>query len=192
MKLLQERIITDGTVRPGNILKVDNFLNHQVDVNLLMEMGKEFKRIFGHLPVTKIVTVEASGIAIATAAALAFDIPFVFAKKAKSLNLDGDLYTSAVHSYTYDRDYTITLAKKFLTKEDKVLIIDDFLAMGNALRGAIDIIEQSGAELMGIGIAIEKGFQPGGKALREAGYNLHSLAIVRSMDDDGNMTFAEE
>ena len=185
MKYLEEIIIKDGVVKPGNILKVDNFLNHQIDVVTLNEMGKEFKRLFADKPINKILTIEASGIAIATMAALHFDnAPVVFAKKAKSRNIDNDLYTSVVHSYTYGKDYTITVAKKFLSTDDHILIVDDFMALGNAMIGLLDVVKQSGATVEGIGIAIEKGFQPGGQRLRDMGYNLHSLAIVESMNEN--------
>ena len=185
MKYLEEKIIKDGIVKPGNILKVDNFLNHQIDVVTLNEMGKEFKRLFADKPINKILTIEASGIAIATMAALHFDnAPVVFAKKAKSRNIDNDLYTSVVHSYTYGKDYTITVAKKFLSPNDHILIVDDFMALGNAMIGLLDVVKQSGATVEGIGIAIEKGFQPGGQRLRDMGYNLHSLAIVESMNEN--------
>ena len=185
MKYLEEKIIKDGVVKPGNILKVDNFLNHQIDVVTLNEMGKEFKRLFADKPINKILTIEASGIAIATMAALHFDnAPVVFAKKAKSRNIDNDLYTSVVHSYTYGKDYTITVAKKFLSTDDHILIVDDFMALGNAMIGLLDVVKQSGATVEGIGIAIEKGFQPGGQRLRHMGYNLHSLAIVESMNEN--------
>ena len=185
MKYLEEKIIKDGVVKPGNILKVDNFLNHQIDVVTLNEMGKEFKRLFADKPINKILTIEASGIAIATMAALHFDnAPVVFAKKAKSRNIDNDLYTSVVHSYTNGKDYTITVAKKFLSPNDHILIVDDFMALGNAMIGLLDVVKQSGATVEGIGIAIEKGFQPGGQRLRDMGYNLHSLAIVESMNEN--------
>ena len=185
MKYLEEKIIKDGVVKPGNILKVDNFLNHQIDVVTLNEMGKEFKRLFADKPINKILTIEASGIAIATMAALHFDnAPVVFAKKAKSRNIDNDLYTRVVHSYTYGKDYTITVAKKFLSPDDHILIVDDFMALGNAMIGLLDVVKQSGATVEGIGIAIEKGFQPGGQRLRDMGYNLHSLAIVESMNEN--------
>lgn len=184
MELLKRRILQDGTVKPGNILKVDSFLNHQLDVELLNEIGKEYKRLFAEKEITKILTIEASGIAIAAIVAQYFDVPVLFAKKAKSQNLDGDLYTSLVHSYTYGKDYTITVAKKFLTADDHILIIDDFLAVGKAMDGLLDVAKQAGATVEGIGIVIEKGFQDGGKRLRESGYNLHSLAIIDSMSDN--------
>ena len=189
MELLEQRIREEGQVRPGNILKVDCFLNHQLDVELLDEIGKEFYRQYKDEGITKILTIEASGIAIACMTARYFHVPVVFAKKAKSKNLDGEVFTSVVHSYTYGRDYDITLARKFLTPADKVLIVDDFLAVGKAMNGLLDICKQAGAQVCGIGIAIEKGFQPGGAALRAAGYRLTSLAIVDRMNDDGTLGF---
>lgn len=183
MKLLEQKILKDGKVKAGNILKVDSFLNHQLDINLLNEIGKEFKGMFKEEKITKILTIEASGIAIASIAAQYFDVPVLFAKKAKSKNLDGDMYTSVVHSYTYGADYTITVAKKFLTDEDRVLIIDDFMAMGKAMDGLLDVVAQSKADIAGIGIVVEKGFQGGGDALRAKGYNLQSLAIIDSMEN---------
>ena len=183
MELLKRRILQDGTVKPGNILKVDSFLNHQLDVELLNEIGKEFKRLFAQKEITKILTIEASGIAIAAIVAQYFKVPVLFAKKAKSQNLDGDLYTSLVHSYTYGKDYTITVAKKFLNEDDHILIIDDFLAVGKAMDGLLDVANQAGATVEGIGIVVEKGFQDGGKHLREKGYHLESLAIIDSMTD---------
>lgn len=189
MKLLEERIRKDGQVRPGNILKVDSFLNHQLDVELLEQLGKAFYEEFKDKGITRILTIEASGIALACLAAQYFKVPVVFAKKAKSKNLDGELYTSTVHSFTYGKDFTVTLAKKFLSKEDTVLLIDDFLAVGKAMRGLIDICNQAEANIAGIGIAIEKGFQSGGRELREAGYEVYSLAIVDEMTDEGNLRF---
>lgn len=191
MKLLEQRILQDGIVKEGNILKVDSFLNHQIDVKLMNEIGQELKNIFGHKPITKILTIEASGIAAATIAAQYFDVPVLFAKKAKSQNLDGDLYTSVVRSFTYGKDYTITVSKKFLNENDHVLIIDDFLAVGSAMKGLIDVCEQAGATVEGIGIMVEKGFQEGGKYLREAGYDLHSMAIIEKMEGT-TITFREE
>ena len=192
MKLLEERIKKDGQVRPGEILKVDSFLNHQMDIAFIGELGKEFKRLFADRPVNKIVTIEASGIGIACIAAQYFDnCPVVFAKKTRSLNLDGDQYTAKVHSYTKGITYDVILSKKFLGPEDRVLIIDDFLANGCAVKGLIEIIEAAGATLEGVGIVIEKGFQKGGKELRESGVNLHSLAIVDEMTDD-SLTFRDE
>lgn len=189
MKLLEERILKDGQVRPGNVLKVDCFLNHQLDVELLDEIGAEFKRIFGNDGVNKILTIEASGIAIACMTARHFDVPVVFAKKAKSKNIDGDVFTSKVQSYTYGKEYEITLAKKFLGPQDRVLILDDFLANGKAMRGLLDVCKQSGATVVGIGVCIEKGFQNGGQELRNEGYKLASLAIVDRMGDDGSLEF---
>ena len=192
MKLLEERIRKDGQVRPGNILKVDSFLNHQLDVELLEQLGKAFYEEFKDKGITRILTIEASGIALACLAAQYFKVPVVFAKKAKSKNLDGELYTSTVHSFTYGKDFTVTLAKKFLSKEDTVLLIDDFLAVGKAMRGLIDICNQAEANIAGIGIAIEKGFQSGGRELREAGYEVYSLAIVDEMSDEGDLRFHAE
>ena len=189
IKLLEQRILEDGQVRPGNVLKVDCFLNHQLDVGLLDQIGAEFYRIFKDDGINKILTIEASGIAIACMTARHFNVPVVFAKKAKSKNIDGDVYTSTVHSYTYGRDYDITLAQKFLGPQDRVLILDDFLANGKAMNGLLDVCRQAGASVGGIGICIEKGFQPGGAELRAAGYKLASLAIVDSMDE---LTFREQ
>ena len=189
MELLEQRIREQGQVRPGNILKVDCFLNHQLDVELLDEIGKEFYRLYKDEGINKILTIEASGIAIACMTARYFHVPVVFAKKAKSKNLDGEVFTSVVHSYTYGRDYDITLARKFLGPQDKVLIVDDFLAVGKAMNGLLDICKQAGAQVGGIGIAIEKGFQLGGAALRAAGYRVTSLAIVDGMGDDGSLEF---
>ncbi len=183
MKALEEKILQDGQVRPGHILKVDSFLNHQIDIEFINEIGKEFHRLFGDRPITKIVTVEASGIGIACITAQYFGVPVVFAKKAQSLNLDGSLYTTKVQSYTHGRVYDVILSKKFLTEDDHVLIIDDFLANGCAVQGLVELIEQAGAVLEGVGIVIEKGFQDGGKTLREKGINLKSLAIIKSMTD---------
>ena len=191
MKLLEQRILQDGIVKEGNILKVDSFLNHQIDIKLMNEIGKELKNIFADKPITKILTIEASGIAAAAIAAQYFDVPVLFAKKAKSQNLDGDLFTSVVRSFTYGKDYTITVSKKFLSADDHVLIIDDFLAVGSAMKGLIDVCNQAGATVEGIGIMVEKGFQEGGKYLREAGYNLHSMAIIESMEGE-TITFRQQ
>ncbi len=192
MKLLEERIRKDGQVRPGEILKVDSFLNHQMDIAFINELGKEFKRLFADRPVNKIVTIEASGIGIACIAAQYFDCcPVVFAKKTLSLNLDGEQYTASVHSYTKGVTYDVILSKKYLGPDDHVLIIDDFLANGCAVNGLIEIIESAGAVLEGVGIVIEKGLQAGGRELRQKGVNLHSLAIVESMTDD-SLTFRNE
>ncbi len=193
MKLLEERILQDGQIREGSILKVDKFLNHQLDIGLLQEIGKEFARIYADAGINKILTIEASGIAIASITAQYFgNVPVVFAKKAKSKNLDGDLYTSVVHSYTYGKDFDVTLSKKFLGPQDKVLIVDDFLASGKAMKGLLDICSQAGCEVAGIGICIEKGFQQGGKELRAQGYKVASLAIVDHFNEDGTLTFREE
>ncbi|MCI6756092.1 MAG: xanthine phosphoribosyltransferase [Lachnospiraceae bacterium] len=192
MNFLEERIVRDGQVRPGEILKVDSFLNHQLDVALLDEIGKTFYEKYKDRGITRILTIEASGIAIAMMTGRYFQVPVVFAKKAKSKNLDGELYTSKVHSYTYGKDYDITLSKKFLTSEDTVLLVDDFLAVGKAMNGLLDICRQAGARVGGIGIAIEKGFQHGGEKLRGEGLDVTSIAIVDSMGDDGSITFREQ
>lgn len=184
MKALEEKILKEGTVLPGNILKVASFLNHKLDVDFLMEMGREIARLYDGCAVNKILTVETSGIAIAMAAAAAMHVPVVFAKKHKSGNLSGEMYQTVVHSYTHGVDYNIVVSRDFLGKEDKVLIIDDFLANGKALNGLIDIVGQAGAKLIGCSCAIEKGFQGGGDALREKGIRVDSLAIVESMSDD--------
>lgn len=184
MDKLEKMIIEKGEVREGNILKVDSFLNHQLNPELLYEIGEEFYRLFKDKKVTKILTIEVSGIAIAVMAALIFKVPLVFAKKTESLNLDKDIYTSKVFSYTKNREYNIMISKKYLESSDKVLVIDDFLAEGNAIKGLIDVAEQSGAQITGIGIVIEKGFQQGGSILRAQGYNLKSLAIVDQLKPD--------
>jgi xanthine phosphoribosyltransferase len=183
MELLKERIRRDGKIKDGHIIKVDSFLNHQVDVKLLNEIGKEFKRLFGGETVTKVITIEASGIAIACLTAQYFNVPIVFAKKSESKNIDGDVYTTTVTSYTRGRDYTVILEKRFLNADDRVLIIDDILATGKAQNGLLDICRQAGATVVGIGVVVEKGFQGGGDKLREAGYNLQSLAIIESMEN---------
>lgn len=184
MQLLKDRILKDGNVRPGNILKVDSFLNHQIDPMLISEVAKEFKRRFAGEEITKVITIEASGIAIAALTGIELSVPMVFAKKTKSKNLDGDLYYSQVKSYTRGTTFDIQISKKFISKNDKVLIVDDFLARGQALLGLIDIISQAGATLVGCGIVIEKGFQEGGKLIRDMGVRLESLAIIESMTDD--------
>lgn len=184
MKLLEDKILSCGTVLPGNILKVDSFLNHQLDVSLLSEIGKEFYRLFSSNNITKILTVEASGIAIACFAAQHFDVPVVFAKKGHHKNIGTDCYTAEVFSFTKGTSYTIFVSKKYLSPDDNVLVIDDFLANGQAVLGLKEIVEDAGASLQGVGIAIEKGFQNGGKQIRDAGVNLKSLAIVDSMTDD--------
>ena len=182
MNFLEERILKDGIVKEGNVLKVDSFLNHQMDVALLDEIGKEFHRRFADKQITKVLTIEASGIAIAYAVARCFGVPMVFAKKAKSINIDGDVYTAEVESFTHKNKNVVLVSKRFLSAEDKVLIVDDFLANGCALQGLISITEAAGASVEGIGIAIEKGFQYGGRSIRNLGYHLESLAIVESMD----------
>jgi xanthine phosphoribosyltransferase len=182
MNFLEERIAKDGIVKEGNVLKVDSFLNHQMDIELIDQMGVEFKRRFAGKSINKILTIEASGIGIACIVARHFNVPVVFAKKAKSINLDGDMYTAEVESFTHGNKNTVIVSKKYLSPEDHILIIDDFLANGCALQGLISIIQQSGAQVEGIGIAIEKGFQSGGKIIRNLGYQLESLAIVDGMD----------
>lgn len=184
MKLLEEKILSCGTVLPGNILKVDSFLNHQLDVALLSELGKEFYRLFSDNNITKILTVEASGIPIACFAAQHFNVPVVFAKKGHHKNIGNDVYTAEVFSFTKGTSYTIFVSKKYLSADDNVIIIDDFLANGQAVLGLKKIIEDAGASLQGVGIAIEKGFQNGGKQIREQGIPLKSLAIIDSMTDD--------
>lgn len=192
MELLKERIRKDGIVKDGNVLKVDSFLNHQIDVKLLEEIGKEFKRRFADCDVNKILTIEASGIGIAVEVARAFGTPVVFAKKSKTKNIAGEVWTSKVMSYTHGREFDIIVSKDFLGKDDRVLIVDDFLANGAALEGLISLVRDSGAELCGCGIVIEKGFQPGGDALRKNGVRLESLAIVDSMDPEtGEIKFRE-
>ena len=191
MKLLEERIKKDGSVKPGNVLKVDNFLNHQMDIALFNEMGKEFKRLFADCKVNKILTIEASGIGIACIVAQYFDVPVVFAKKAQSINIDGDVYSTKIQSFTHQRVYDVIVSKKYLNPEDHILIIDDFLANGCALEGLIDLVQSAGATVEGIGIAIEKGFQQGGKLIRDRGIRLESLAIVDSMEG-GELVFREQ
>ena len=182
MNFLEERIVSCGIVKEGNVLKVDSFLNHQMDTQLLDEIGKEFYRRFKDCGVTKIITIEASGIALAYAAARCFNLPFVFAKKSKSVNIDGDFYSAEVESFTHKCTNRVIVSKKYINPGERVLIIDDFLANGCALQGLISIVESAGAEVVGIGIAIEKGFQDGGEKIRKLGYRLESLAIVDSMD----------
>jgi len=190
MNFLEERIAKDGVVKAGNVLKVDSFLNHQMDIALLDEIGREFRRRFSGRPVTKVLTIEASGIAIAYPVAREFGVPLVFAKKSKSINIDGEMYVAEVESFTHGNKNQVVVSKKFLSPDDHVLIIDDFLANGCALRGLIYIVEDAGATVEGLGIAIEKGFQIGGNTLRELGYHLESLAIVDAMDEEtGRITF---
>ena len=184
VNFLEERILKDGVVKEGNVLKVDSFLNHQMDVGLLDEIGREFHRRFADKNITKVLTIEASGIAIAYAVARCFGVPMVFAKKAKSINIDGDMYTAEVESFTHKNKNHVIVSKKFLSADDHVLIVDDFLANGCALQGLISITESAGATVDGIGIVIEKGFQFGGRSIRNLGYHLESLAIVESMDHE--------
>ena len=192
MELLKQRILNDGHVKAGNVLKVDNFLNHQMDVALFAEIGKEFKRRFAGCGVTKILTIEASGIGIACLTAEQFGVPVVFAKKSQSKNIDGEVYTTRVESFTHGRVYDIIVSKKFLSPEDRVLLIDDFLAKGSALNGLCQLVEDSGATLVGAGIVIEKGFQEGGELIRGRGVRVESLAIVDAMDPEtGSVTFRD-
>ena len=184
MNFLEERILRDGIVKEGNVLKVDSFLNHQMDISLFEQMGEEFKKRFAGKEINKIVTIEASGIGIACVVAKYFNVPVVFAKKSKSINIEGDMYVAEVESFTHKCKNQVIVSKKFLSPEDKVLIIDDFLANGCALQGLISIITEAGASVEGIGIAIEKGFQMGGRLIRNLGYQLESLAIVDSMNAD--------
>ena len=184
MNFLEERIAKDGIVKPGNVLKVDSFLNHQMDIELLDSIGMEFKRRFAGKEINKIMTIEASGIGIACMAARHFGVPVVFAKKSKSVNIDGDVYVSEVESFTHKCKNQVLVSKKFLSSDDRLLIIDDFLANGCALKGLIAIAEAAGASVEGIGIVIEKGFQEGGNIIRGMGYQVESLAIIESMDDE--------
>lgn len=183
MKLLEERIRKDGHVKAGNILKVDSFLNHQMDISLYQEIGKEFYRLFSDCGVTKILTIEASGIGIACVTAQFFHCPALFAKKSRTKNIDGEIYTSEVESFTHGGSYQIMVAKRFLGPEDRVLVVDDFLAKGNALLGLMDVVQQAGATLVGCGIVIEKGFQEGGRIIRDRGVRVESLAIIDQMDE---------
>lgn len=192
MKALEEKIVKEGTVLPGNILKVNSFLNHRIDASFIMEMGEEIATLFREDKPTLVLTIETSGIAIAMAAAVKLNVPLLFAKKHKSGNLSGGLYKTTVHSYTHGVDYSVVVEKKFLKETDRVLIVDDFLASGKALLGLIDIVNQSGATLVGASCAIEKGFQDGGDNLRDNGIKVCSLAIVDSMDDSGNVAFREQ
>ena len=190
MNFLEERIVRDGIVKAGNVLKVDSFLNHQMDVALLDEIGREFHRRFSDKSITKVLTIEASGIAIAYAVARTFGVPMVFAKKAKSVNIDGDMYTAEVESFTHKNKNQVIVSRRFLGADDRVLIVDDFLANGCALQGLISICKDAGATVDGIGIVIEKGFQTGGRIIRNMGYHLESLAIVDAMNDQtGEIVF---
>ena len=194
LKLLEDRIVKDGLVKPGNVLKVDSFLNHQMDISLFNDMGKEFKRLFNDTPINKILTIEASGIGIACVAAQYFDnVPVVFAKKSQTVNIDGEVYSTKIESFTHKRVYDVILSKKYLSSKDHVLIIDDFLANGCALNGLLDIAQKAGATVEGVGIAVEKGFQRGGELIRQKGIRVESLAIIESMDaDSGNIVFKEQ
>ena len=190
MKVLEERIRKDGTVKAGNVLKVDSFLNHQMDIELFNEMGKEWACLFAGRPITKILTVEASGIGIACMAAQHFHVPVVFAKKSQSINIDGEVYSTKIESFTHKRVYDVIVSKKFISPEDHILIIDDFLANGCALEGLLEIVQKAGATVEGIGIAVEKGFQKGGDLIRAKGIQLESLAIVESMNSEtGEIVF---
>lgn len=189
MQLLKDRILKDGKIRSGNVLKVDSFLNHQMDIELFGEIGKEFKRRFSDCEITKILTIEASGIGIACIAAQYFKVPVVFAKKTQTKNIAGDVYTGKVESFTHGRVYDIIVAKEFLNSEDKVLIIDDFLANGAALMGLSKLVKDAGATLVGAGIVIEKGFQEGGDLIRNSGVRVESLAIIDSMNENGELVF---
>ena len=193
MNFLEARILQDGLVKPGHILKVDSFLNHQMDIQLMEQIGQEFHRRFGHLPITKVLTIEASGIAVAYPVAREFGVPMVYAKKTDSVNMDGELYVAEVESYTKKKNTRVIVSKKFLSPEDHVLIIDDFLANGCALQGLISIVESAEATVAGLGIAVEKGFQEGGERMRNLGYHLESLAIIESMDaETGEIIFRSE
>ena len=193
MNFLEERIMKEGVVKPGNVLKVDSFLNHQMDPRLMVQMAEEFKRRFAGKPINKILTIEASGIGIAAFVALVFDAPLVFAKKSKSINIDGEMFVAEVESFTHKNKNQVIVSKKFLNENDHVLTIDDFLANGCALQGLIQIAESAGATVEGCGIAIEKGFQIGGRVIRNLGYQLESLAIVDAMDaETGIITFREQ
>ncbi len=193
MNCLEARIAKDGVVKEGNVLKVDSFLNHQMDIELMNKIGKEFHARFKHKPINKILTIEASGIAIAYAVAQQFHVPLLFAKKSKSINIAGDTYTAEVESFTHKNKNTVVVSKQFLSAEDHVLIIDDFLANGCALQGLISIVDQAGGTVEGIGIAVEKGFQMGGQVIRNLGYDLYSLAIVDSMNHEtGEIVFRQQ
>ena len=193
MNFLEERILKDGIVKPGNVLKVDSFLNHQMDIGLMEQIGAEFKRRFADKPVTKVLTIEASGIGIACFVAREFGVPMVFAKKSKSINIEGEMYVAEVESFTHKNKNQVIVSKKFLGPEDHVLIIDDFLANGCALQGLISISKSAGATVEGLGIVIEKGFQIGGTVIRNLGYDLEALAIVDAMDPEtGTITFREQ
>ena len=193
MNFLEERILEEGVVKPGNVLKVDSFLNHQIDMELMDRMGEEFHRRFADQPITKVLTIETSGIAIACSVARCFHVPVVFAKKSRSINIDGEVYVAEVESFTHKNTNYVLVSKKFLSEEDRVLIIDDFLANGCALQGLISIVESADATVVGCGIAVEKGFQEGGWRIRNLGYQVESLAVVETMDPEtGEITFREQ
>ena len=193
MNFLEERIAKDGVVKPGNVLKVDSFLNHQMDTQLMEQIGKEFKRRFEHKSITKVLTIEASGIAVAIFVAHQLGVPMVFAKKSQSINIDGDVYVAQVESFTHKRTNQVIVSKKYIQEGENILIIDDFLANGCALQGLISIVEKAGATVAGCGIVVEKGFQIGGQVIRNLGYHLESLAIVDAMDaESGTITFREQ
>ena len=190
MNFLEERIVKDGVVKPGNVLKVDSFLNHQMDIELFSQMGQEFFRLFGDCGVNKILTIEASGIGMACVTAQYFHCPVVFAKKSMSSNISDHVYSAPVKSFTHGNQYNAIVSKEYLHPEDRILVIDDFLAMGEALRGLFSLVQQSGATLIGAGIAVEKAFQPGGNQLRSEGYRIESLARVAAMSEEGGVVFA--
>ena len=193
MNFLEERIAKNGVVKPGNVLKVDSFLNHQMDTQLMEQIGKEFKRRFEHKSITKVLTIEASGIAVAIFVAHQLGVPMVFAKKSQSINIDGDVYVAQVESFTHKRTNQVIVSKKYIQEGENILIIDDFLANGCALQGLISIVEKAGATVAGCGIVVEKGFQIGGRVIRNLGYQLESLAIVDAMDaETGTITFREQ
>ena len=193
MNFLEERILKDGVVKPGNVLKVDSFLNHQMDISVVDQLAQEFKRRFDGCGITKVLTIETSGIAIACSVAREFGVPMVFAKKNKSINIDGEMYVAEVVSFTHKDTNKVIVAKKFLSPEDRVLIVDDFLANGCALQGLVSIVEDAEATVVGCGIAIEKGFQEGGHRIRNLGYRLESIAIIDAMDPEtGTITFRQE
>ncbi|MBE5843978.1 MAG: xanthine phosphoribosyltransferase [Butyrivibrio sp.] len=191
MKILEEKILEEGKIYPENVLKVDSFLNHQIDVGLLDVIGEAFYEKYKGKKITKILTIEASGIAIACATAKFFGVPVVFAKKSKSLNIGDDVYVSRVSSFTYGKEYDATISREHLKNDDKVLIVDDFIAIGNAMKGLVEICDQAGAEIVGIGICIEKAFQHGGDDLRQMGYDVTSLAIIDEMTDKGEVIFRD-
>ena len=193
MRLLEDRIRRDGIVKPGDVLKVDNFLNHQIDIGLVNEIGREFRRLFDGCRIDKIVTIESSGIAIAAITAQHFNVPVVFAKKAQSINIEGEVYTTKIQSFTHQRVYDVIVSKKYLHKDEHILIIDDFLANGCAVQGLISLVKEAGAVVEGVGIVIEKGQMPGGRELREEGIRVESLAVIESMNaETGEIVFREQ